>query len=143
MEDGSGGDDADARMPDDVGDEIKDNGDLVRIEGPIEHPSDAKGVRNEYSPVNVLLLEDQGYVLTQNDLHLFILFVGSGEYAWLAFGDRSWPEIIASWLFRCEDANSFPDTVCKATTEDGKEGWGDRAGDNEDDGQDLSAGDGD
>lgn len=63
-EDGGGGDGADAGMPDDVGDEIEDDGNLVRVEGPIEHPSNAKGIRDEPSPVSSLLLEDQGYVLT-------------------------------------------------------------------------------
>jgi len=63
LEDGRNGNIADTGMPDDVGDEIEDDGDLVRVEGPIEHPANAKGIRDEPSPVDFLLLENQGNVL--------------------------------------------------------------------------------
>ena len=77
-EDDDDGDVADTGMPDDVGDEIKDDGDLVRVEGSVKHPSDAKGIRNESSPVDFLLLEYQGNVLTKYDFHLFALFFRGG-----------------------------------------------------------------
>ena len=64
LEDSGDGNIADTGMPDDVGDEIEDDGDLVRVESAIEHPADAKGVRDESSPVDFLLLEDQRNVLT-------------------------------------------------------------------------------
>ena len=64
LEDDGNGNVADAGMPDDVGDEIEDDGDLVRVEGPIEHPGNAKGVGDESFPVDFLLLENQRNVLT-------------------------------------------------------------------------------
>ena len=143
VEDGGGGDVADAGMPDDIGDKIEDDGYFVRIEGPIKHPSDAKRIRDESFPVDFLFTEDKGYVLTKNYLHLFILLVGRGEYARLAFGGCSWLEVISAGLCRRESANGFPDTIGKAPTKDGQEGWSDRAGDNEDDTQDLNHGDSD
>ena len=63
LEDDGNGNVADAGMPDNVGDEIEDDGDLVRVEGAIEHPANAKGIRDESSPVDLLLLEDQRNVL--------------------------------------------------------------------------------
>ena len=63
LEDGGDGNIADAGVPDDVGDEIEDDGDPVRVEGTIEHPADAKGIRDESSPVDFLLLEDQWNIL--------------------------------------------------------------------------------
>ena len=55
---------ADTGMPDDVGDKIEDHEDPVRVEGAIEHPDDAKGVRDEPTPVDFLLLENQRNFLT-------------------------------------------------------------------------------
>lgn len=143
MEDGGGGDSADARMPDDVGDEIEDDGDLVRVESAIEHPRNAKGIGNKSSPVGFLLLKDQGYVFAQNDLHLFTLFVGSGEHAWLAFGSGSWLKVGSAGLCGSEGANGFPNAIRQTPAKDGQEGWSNRAGDNKDDTQDLSGDDGD
>jgi len=140
LENGGGGNIADAGMPDDIRDEIEDDGDLVRVEGSIEHPSDAKRIRDESYPVDFLLLENQRNVLTQNYFHFPALFVGSGECAGLALRGCSRLEVIATGLCEREHANGFPDPIRKTPTQ---ESWSDRTGDNEDDTQDLCAGDGD
>lgn len=143
LEDDSNGNIADTGMPHDVGDEIEDDGDLVRVEGPIEHPANAKGIGDEPSPVDFLLLEYQGDVLAKNDFHFFALFVRSGEHAGLAFGGCSRPEVVAIGLCGGKRSNSFPDTACKTSTEDAPESWSNSSGDNEDDTEDLSTGNGD
>ena len=141
--DDRGGHVADARMPNDVGDEIEDDGHPVRVAGPTEHPSNAKGIRDESSPVDFLFPEDQGYVLTQNDLQCFTLFVGSGDDAWLAFGGCSWLKVISAGISRREGAEDFPDSIGKTPTKDCQERWSDCADDDKDNTEDLGADDGD
>ena len=141
MEDYGDGDSGDAGMPHDVGDEVENDGDFVRVEGSIEHPTDAKGIRDKSSPVDFLLFEDQGNVLTQDYFHLFALFFWSGEHAWLTFWCCPWLEVISTGFCGCKRAKGFPDTTCKSSTEHTQEGRGDRTGGDEDDTQDLSAGD--
>jgi len=142
LEDGGDGNVADAGMPDDIGDEIEDDGHLVRVEGPIEHPSDAKRIRDESHPVDFLPLENQRNVLTQDYFHFPALFVRGGECVGLTSGSCSRLEVIATGLCGRKRAHGFPDTIRKTPAKDAQESWSDRAGDNEDDTQDLCGGDG-
>ena len=52
-------------------------------------------------------------------------------------------EVIAIGFCRCECANGLPDTTSKAPTKDAQESWSNRGGENQDNAEDLSAGDGD
>jgi len=61
----------------------------------------------------------------------------------LAFGSCSRPEVIVIGLCGSERSNGFPDTICQTSTKDAPESWSNRSGDNEDDAEDLSTGNGD
>jgi len=81
FEDVGQGDLANSGMPHDFSGEIQNDGRFVRIGGPVEHPSDAKRVRDESAPIDGLSFEDDRNVVCRDDLHFLEAPVARGEFA--------------------------------------------------------------